>query len=57
MRKVHVGCGPSPLPGWVNGGIVPRVLEIIEMDATQRSKLSRSRLLTLQHVATVLKSD
>jgi predicted SAM-dependent methyltransferase len=35
MKKLHVGCGPKPLAGWVNTDIRPVTPDTIQLDATK----------------------
>ena len=36
LKKLNIGCGPAPLPGWVNVDLAPHSSEVIRMDATKR---------------------
>jgi predicted SAM-dependent methyltransferase len=33
MKKLHVGCGPAPIPGWINTDINPLDSSVMYMDA------------------------
>jgi predicted SAM-dependent methyltransferase len=35
-RKLHIGCGPMILEGWINSDFVPRNREIIFLDITEK---------------------
>lgn len=35
VRKLHIGCGSHPLPGWLNSDYYPPSSEILHLDATQ----------------------
>ncbi|HYP38281.1 MAG TPA: methyltransferase domain-containing protein [Stellaceae bacterium] len=35
MKKLHIGCGNHPLPGWTNTDLNPWRPDILRMDATQ----------------------
>ena len=35
-RKLHIGCGPMVLDGWINSDFVPRTREVIFLDITER---------------------
>lgn len=34
MKKLHVGCGPAPIAGWINTDINPASPDILAMDAS-----------------------
>lgn len=44
MNKLHVGCGPAPIPGWINADINPLDHNVIKMDAAQRWPFRDSEL-------------
>ena len=35
MRKLHLGCGPLPLSGWVNADIQPLTADTVQVDAAK----------------------
>jgi predicted SAM-dependent methyltransferase len=36
MRKLNLGAGPNPLPGWLNADLVPEHPDIMPLNATQQ---------------------
>src|ERR1700731_410860 len=36
LKKLNIGCGPVPLPGWVNVDLCPHSSDVLRMDATKQ---------------------